>query len=97
MRTFYGEMMATRMRFAQLNITDAELSTLFFIASIEKKLPKEIQQTWNKKLVSFQNRQRDQSRFQILPLEAFFLVLSYGHQDQGHSQFSKHKKLRKWK
>ena len=72
LRTFFSTLSGTRQRFAQLQISDADLATLFFIASFERKLPPAVVKSWRKKVQRFDKVHATPQTFVQLPLESFF-------------------------
>lgn len=69
---FYSAVTAMRQRFSQLAISDEDLATLFFVISIERKLPPEINRTWSKKVMQYEEMNAQPDRFVQLPLQSFF-------------------------
>lgn len=71
MRNLYAKLTTVRQRFSQLEISDADLSTLFFIETFERKLPDSVAQSWRKKVTKFEKRHGRRDKFVQLPLESF--------------------------
>ncbi len=69
MWNFYADINSVRQRFAQLNLSDADVSCVFFQYSIERKLSPSMRKSWNKRRTIFQQHQPGRfSEFQSIPL-----------------------------
>lgn len=71
LRSFFSTFNGVRQRFSQLKISDADLATLFFIASFERKLPDSMMEAWRKKVQKFDKEHSKPGCFVQLPLESF--------------------------
>ncbi len=74
LRHYYATVTTMRQRFIQLQVTDEDLATLFFVTSMEKRMPTSLTKAWHKQVVKFDSTQTP-GRFQQLPLETFFQVI----------------------
>ncbi len=71
---FYAEITSVRQRFQQLDLTDAEISTVFFQHAIARKLSPTMQKAWRKKRTIFQQSQ-PRGQFTCIPLDLFYKTI----------------------
>lgn len=71
---FYADIISVRQRFQQLQLSDADISTVFFQHSIVQKLSPALQKAWRKKRTIYQ-QSLPKGQFQCIPVDLFFRMI----------------------
>ncbi len=75
LQTFYATFSGARQRLVQLQVSDADIGTLFFTTFMEDKLPEDVVKTWNKENIKFQRLCNNPKVYRALPLDRFFTLI----------------------